>query len=114
MHRFIARLTLVWMLVAVLAPAALAVAAPSPHACCKRKPMAMRDLAHGAARFSERQCANHDCCRSLAVPQRSEPAPRNTNSVELQPTNLLANLGCLYRATELISSTFVRGPPVVA
>jgi hypothetical protein len=52
MHRFIARLTLVWMLVAVLAPAALAVAAPSPHACCKRKPM--QQAAPNRAQFSER------------------------------------------------------------
>jgi hypothetical protein len=112
MQRFLARLTVLWMLVGVLTPAALAVAAPAPHACCKRK--AMQEAAANHAQFNEFKCGNHDCCRSLAISQRSEAAPRSTTSVQLQTTKLVARLNVLYCATKLLSSTFVRGPPAAS
>ena len=39
MHRLTARLLLILMLSGTFAPAALAISAESPHACCKRKPL---------------------------------------------------------------------------
>lgn len=113
MQRFIARLTVVWLLVGVFAPAALAMSVPAPHACCKRKPMAMAlpDTTASQARVSERQCANHDCCRSMAVSQRSEGVPCTVVSIELRSTSLLRPSRILHHATESLTSTLVRGPP---
>ncbi len=67
MHRLTARVLLTLLLMGTLAPLALAIAAPAPHACCMRKPM------HGAAPTTEiyapLACCGHDCCRTLTIPQ---------------------------------------------
>jgi len=68
MHRQTARLLLIWLLVSVLTPLALAISAPAPHACCVRKPLDDSGP-HGAAFHAPPGCCNHDCCRPLTVRQ---------------------------------------------
>jgi hypothetical protein len=66
MNRLTARLLLVGLLVSVLAPVAMAVSAPAPHACCMRKAMNNG----GATPFefhAPAGCCTHDCCRPLTV-----------------------------------------------
>jgi hypothetical protein len=68
MHRAIARLLLVLLLVGVLAPVALAISAAPPHACCLRKPMHGRP-SHDAQLQALLGCCQHDCCRASTVSQ---------------------------------------------
>jgi hypothetical protein len=68
MHRQTARLLLIWLLVSILTPLALAISAPAPHACCMRKPLHDGGL-HDAEFQAPASCCNHDCCRPLTVRQ---------------------------------------------
>ena|ERR1700730_1974881 len=66
MHRLIARLLLVLLLVGVFVPVALAITAVPSHACCLRKPM--HEGSSRNARFeASLGCCQHDCCRPLTV-----------------------------------------------
>ena len=112
MQRFIARVVVVLMLVGVLVPAALAVSAPAPHACCMRKPM--HQPAPNQAEFSVRHCGNHECCRSLAASQWAEPAPSSSDYARQQTASLHLQGNVIYRTADLRSFQFVRGPPLVS
>ena len=103
---------MVWMLVGVLAPAALAVSAPAPHACCMRKPM--HQAAPNQASFGMRYCGGHECCRSLAVSQRAQTAPSVVCYPGWKSSNFHPERDAIYRNSELLGSRFVRGPPLVS
>ena len=103
---------MVWMLVGVLAPAALAVAAPAAHACCMRKPM--HQAAPNQASFGMRYCGGHECCRSLAVSQRAQATPSSVYYPGSHSSALHPEWDAIYRTPELLGSRFVRGPPVVS
>jgi len=64
MQRLTARFLLVLLLVGTFAPAALALAAPAPHACCMRKPM-HGSSSHNSDLQASSDCCNHDHCRPL-------------------------------------------------
>jgi hypothetical protein len=66
MHRLTARLLLTLMLVGTLAPVALAISTPAPHACCMRKPMHEHGSTGAELRTIADSC-NHDCCHALTV-----------------------------------------------
>src|SRR5882762_8142351 len=91
MHRLTARLLLILMLSGTLAPAALAVSAPSPHACCKRKPLHN----HGghSSEFRASDCGNHNCCRPLTVAQRADRRPSVRGCIRELAAPLLPNAG---------------------
>src|SRR5262249_47027716 len=74
MHRLTARSLLVLLLVGSIAPAALAIAAPTPHACCMRKPMHMGST-HDSEFHASATCCQHDCCRALTVSHWADLAP---------------------------------------
>jgi hypothetical protein len=65
MHRLIARILLTLVLVGTIAPLAMAISAPAPHACCMRKPM----VQHGDQFSAALNCCNHDCCRVVVTSQ---------------------------------------------
>jgi hypothetical protein len=82
MHRWIARLLVLVMLVPAFGPLALARAAQPQAPHCLRQPakpvmqchhgMAMvpePPLSEASFRALEQCCQNHDCCRSLGAPQ---------------------------------------------
>jgi len=93
MHRLIARLLLLVVLVGTLGPLALAAAAAPPHACCMRKAV---HHCHGSAaseQISEigqlairgTSCCNHDCCRAVTTSrcaQAGQPAASFTQYAE--------------------------------
>jgi hypothetical protein len=62
MHRLTAKLVLLSLLLSIFAPAALAIVAPAPHACCMRK---MHGHSSHEAAFQAASCCEHDCCNSL-------------------------------------------------
>jgi hypothetical protein len=74
MHRLTARFVMVLLLVGVLAPVALAISAPAPHACCLRKPMHDRS-SHNSEFNAPPGCCQHDCCRPLTVSQWAHLTP---------------------------------------
>ncbi|HXW93593.1 MAG TPA: hypothetical protein VEK33_23795 [Terriglobales bacterium] len=61
------------MLVGILAPVALAISAPAPHACCMRKPM--HDPGTQGRAFNAPNCCNHDCCHAVTVTQSPHLLP---------------------------------------
>jgi hypothetical protein len=108
MHRLTARVLMVLLLAGVLAPVAMAISAPTPHACCLRKPMHdSRDAEFQAPPG----CCDHDCCRPLTVSQWADlgPGAATCNSLpaaHLQSDALHADaLSLTYHALS------VRGPP---
>ena len=74
MHRAIARLLLVLLLVGIFVPVALAISAAPAHACCLRKPMHGRS-SHDAEFQAPAGCCQHDCCRPLTVSQWAHVTP---------------------------------------
>jgi hypothetical protein len=109
MHRLTARLLLILMLSGTLAPAALAISAPSPHACCKRKPLHN----HGghSSEFRAPDSANHDCCRSLTVSERAQPRPSTGGCVSQPSATLLQPINPSYRIIDFSESRSARAPP---
>jgi hypothetical protein len=74
MHRLTARFVLILLLVGVFAPVALAISAPTPHACCLRKPMHDRS-SHNFEFNAPPGCCQRDCCRPLTVSQWAHLTP---------------------------------------
>jgi hypothetical protein len=109
MHRLTARLLLILMLSGTLAPAALAISAPSPHACCKRKPLHN----HGgpSSEFKASDCGNHNCCRSLTVSQRAQPRPSISGCIGQPSATLLSEVGPNCRFIDFSQSRSARAPP---
>ena len=111
MHRLTARLLLILMLSGTLAPAALAISAPAPHACCKRKPLHN----HGghSSEFQASDCGNHNCCRPLAVSQRAQPRPSISGCVSQTSGTLLQQMNPSYRIIDFSDSRSARAPPTL-
>jgi hypothetical protein len=109
MHRLTARLLLVLLLVGVFAPAALAIAAPAPHACCMRKPM-NRQTPHDA-QFNTPGCCSHNCCGQLTVSQWAQTRPSRAARVTRQSASLLSELRPLVRTIDSQDVHSGRAPP---
>jgi hypothetical protein len=71
MHRLTARLLLVLTLVGTLAPVALAVSAPPPHACCMRKPM--HDQDSRGLNTQTVDTGHRNCCPPVTTAHWAEP-----------------------------------------
>jgi hypothetical protein len=112
MNRLTARLLLTLMLLGTLAPAALAVYAPSPHACCKRKPLHNHGGHSSEFRASDR--GNHDCCRPLTVSQRAQPCPSVSGCFSPPSATLLQQRNPSYRIIDFRESRSARAPPTLS
>ena len=110
MHRLTARLLVVLLLVGVFAPAALAISAPAPHACCMRKPMA-QPTPHDA-QFNTPDCCNHNCCRPLTVSQWTQVRPSRSVRTAPQSTSFLAESRPVRRTAQYDDAHSGRAPPV--
>src|SRR5881275_1039709 len=75
MRHLTARFMLVLLLVGVLAPAALALAAPPSHACCMRKGMSMHEHGSSQTQISSLNCCERNCCGPLTVAHFAELRP---------------------------------------
>jgi hypothetical protein len=74
MQRLIASSLLVAFLAGIFAPAAMALSQDPSHACCLRKASHCHEGAQAEPSLSSGGCAQHSCCRSLAVRQWAQPA----------------------------------------
>ena len=77
MRKLTARILLTLSLVGVLAPLALAISAPAPHACCMRKAHDVDNNHHHIQ--ASATCCNHDCCRTVTVSQWAELSSTGAN-----------------------------------
>jgi hypothetical protein len=110
MHRLTARLLLTLMLVGILAPVALAISAPTPHACCMRKPMHDQSLNGSEFGAQANQC-QHDCCRAMAGFRSAQLKPVNVISATPASSRLPRPADSSRRASRGCSSRSVRAPP---
>ena len=109
MHRLTARLLLTFMLVGILAPVALAISTPAPHACCMRKPI----HEHGSTRTELRTAAscNHDCCLALTVSQSAHLVPSTGSQIATFSTQLPVEQNITNWNRLIQSSHSGRAPP---
>jgi len=110
MYRLTARLLLVLLLVGTLAPAALAISAPPPHACCMRK--VLHD--HGS-RSLELQAAgsrHNKCCPPGTTAHWAELGSGANAGTGLLSVNLPPDLAPVFRSNHGDTIHPVRGPPI--
>jgi hypothetical protein len=110
MHRLTARLLLTLMLVGTLAPVALAISAPAPHACCMRKPMHDHSLPGSEFHSPASQC-QHDCCHALAGFRSAQLKPATVSSITPSSSRLPRQADPILRTRRDPSSRSVRAPP---
>jgi hypothetical protein len=114
-YRLTARILLLFSLVGVLAPAALAFSVDPPHACCRRKTPHCHNAGmptDGAALYAS-GCGQHSCCRGLTVAQIAHPKPQATALFAPELLSFFAAIPCATNSSATHSSHFVRGPPVI-
>jgi hypothetical protein len=112
MHRWIARFLLVLSLVGILAPAALAIGTPPPHACCVRKGMHCHTPPE--AQFQTPGCCGHDCYRSLTVSQFAEYSPAVSGSSIVTTAIQTIELRIAHASAHLDASHSGRAPPALS
>jgi hypothetical protein len=110
MHRLTARLLLTLMLVGVLAPVALAISAPAPHACCMRKPM--HDQSQPGSEFhAPANHCQHDCCRAMAGFRSAQLKPASVIFATPTSSHLPGPANSLRQDSRGRSSHAGRAPP---
>jgi hypothetical protein len=110
MYRITARWLLILVLVGTLAPVALAISAPAPHACCIRKPMHENGSSRAEFRPTPADC-NHDCCHALTVAQYPHLLPSGGSQIATFSTPLAVERTVVSRNRLIESSRSVRAPP---
>lgn len=110
MHRLTARLLLVLLLVGTLAPAALAISAPLPHACCMRKPM----HEHGSGNRDIQAVGgqSHSCCPPVTTARCAALASRPHSSLHPLLAYLSLDARPVLHGIQANSLRPVRGPPL--
>jgi hypothetical protein len=123
MHRWIARLLVLVMLVPAFGPLALARAAQpqAPH-CLRQPAKPVMQCHHGMAmvpeppaseasfRALEQCCQNHDCCRTLAAPQWAQPQSK-LSCRELLTERALSALDTQLTSVTPAENDSARAPP---
>jgi len=107
MYRLIARILLVFTLVGLFAPAALAVGAPAQHACCMRKP-------HGAqpgATIQPVPAPTGNCCPPIATAQWAAPCRPVVTQTWQQAEILVTSLLPFHGSMAVHSTGPARAPP---
>jgi hypothetical protein len=111
MHRLTARLLLVLLLVSIMAPAALAATAPTPHACCLRMKRDCITTTHGLEFQAPPTCCNRDCCRPLTISQWGENPQSNAAAIIPASSILSFTLCSVHHTDERNTSHSGRAPP---
>jgi hypothetical protein len=112
MSRVTASLLLVVLLAGVLAPAAAALAPDFPHACCARKtPHCHHSQDSSETSVRSRTCAQHSCCRSVAVSPWAQTGPRHTYEAVASMGLAILRVQISYRTADLAGFHSVRAPP---
>jgi len=109
MRRLTARLLLVLLLVGTLAPVALAISAPLPHACCMRKPM--HD--HGSRSLEVQAVAgeHRNCCPPVTTAHWAELGSGVTSNIHPLLAYLPPQPHPALRSNYENALRPVRGPP---
>lgn len=124
MHRWIARLLVLVMLVPALGPLAMARASQPQSLHCLRQPAKpVMQCHHGMAMALEPQsseasfravdncCQNHDCCRGLAAPRWAQPQARLFSHRSLLNGKALTAPGAVLAPIAPLDSDSARAPP---
>jgi len=109
MHRLTARLLLVLLLVGTLAPVALAISAPSAHACCMRKPMHDHGSRSLASQVADGE--NHNCCPPVTTAHWAELEAGTSTSIQPPLAYLPPDSRPMLRSNHENDLRPVRGPP---
>jgi len=110
MHRLTARLLLVLVLVGTLAPVALAVSAPAPHACCMRK--AMHDHTSRSLEIQSVGGEHRNCCPPVTTAHWAELGSSTNSSIQPLLAYLPAQPQPVLRSNYENALRPVRGPPL--
>jgi hypothetical protein len=109
MYRLTARLLLVLALVGTIAPVALAISAPLPHACCVRKPI------HNGSRSLELQAVggeHRNCCPPVTTAHWAELGSGIDSDIHPLLAYLPPQPHPALRSNYANTLRPVRGPPV--
>lgn len=110
MYRLTARLLLVLLLVGTLAPVALAISAPLPHACCRRKPM--HDHGSGSRDIQAVSGQNHNCCPPVTTARWVALESGVDSAVQPLLAYLSPDSRPVLHSIQANSLRPVRGPPL--
>lgn len=110
MHRTTARFLLVLLLVGTLAPVALAITAPPPHACCVRKPM--RDHGAGSLRVQASDSGHPNCCPPVTTAHWAELGSGVNSNLRPPLAYLPPDSHPILRSSYELALRPVRGPPL--
>jgi|SRR5207248_4039832 hypothetical protein len=112
MSRLTASFLLVVLLAGVFAPAATALSADTPHACCVRKtPHCHHSETSSETSLHSRSCAQHSCCRSVAGSQWAHTGLRLTQESVFSAQLTTLPIQIVYRAADVAAFHSVRAPP---
>jgi hypothetical protein len=110
MYRLTARLLLALLLASTLVPVALAISAPSPHACCMRKPM--HQHSSGTSDIQAVDGQRHNCCPPVTAAHWAELRSGIGSSVHPLLACLSPDLQPLRLTNQANALRPVRGPPL--
>ena len=109
MHRLIARLLLVLLLVGTFAPVALAISAPLPHACCMRKPM--HDHGSRSLEIQNVGSDHQNCCPPVTTAHWAEAGSGVHSNFHPPLAYLAPDSRPIFRGSYANPLRPVRGPP---
>src|SRR3954467_8558744 len=114
MKRLTASWLLVVLLVGVLAPAATALSADPPHACCIRKTPHCHESDSGSQpSVTSRACEQHRCGQSITGSQWAQTAQRITTATIVPSIAMLQLVRFVSRSADIATSISVRAPPQI-
>jgi hypothetical protein len=111
MQRLIASSLLVVFLAGIFAPAAMALSQDPPHACCLRKASHCQGVQAEPA-LSSGGCAQHSCCRALAVRQWAQAALSLTLGEKTTAERRTSVLDSPLQRSEIADCHSGRAPPI--
>src|SRR5512142_2819036 len=111
MQRLIASSLVVVFLAGIFSPAAMALSQDLPHACCVRKATHCHADVQAGPALSSGGCAQHSCCRSLALRQWAPVAlPLKLAEKKASQRRTLVPIDRL-QSVEIVESHSGRAPP---
>jgi hypothetical protein len=116
MRRLIASTLMLFLLVGISTPLALALSADPPHACCLRKKTHCHTTATELSdqrSFNGPKCPHHTCCRALSASHWARPQQSTHAAAIHEHQGALDYTNSVAYSSDLNASHAVRGPPPV-
>jgi hypothetical protein len=112
MQRLTARFLLLFALTGTFVPLALAIAAPAPHACCRRKAAhACHNSAGDEREFRAAGCCDQSSCRAITTRHSARPPASPNADFAPHTTIRIAGLITDSPAQIVTESNSSRAPP---